>query len=281
MALTGRVSRRLASDEVNPFWFNAEMVKESFAGRSTGETPAPPAIEIEVFLHDHDDFQRNLFGANNSEQPTRACAGIRLRVEPDTDYGDEIEAYLSEMHPDDAGPSALPVEYYRVDWRTFSNKTLTARPKELTAAVIDSRTIRSNSGMDVHLKQILNNHLDAPEKAKVSLAVRATRDTLASPRLDVVNEKMAELTGRWTTSCERFSRTENPSHTFEPGLGRRRADGVKFGASSWRHCHGLLRRFPHRNLYIGDGRMVHASTYGVSVRVGPISSSSMHNSRRY
>lgn len=181
LALTGRVSGRLASDEVNPFWFNAEMVKEFFAGRSTGETPAPPAIEIEVFLHDHDDFQRNLFGANNSEQPTRACAGIRLRVEPDTDYGDEIEAYLSEMDPDDAGPSALPVEYYRVDWRTFSNKTLTARPKELTTAVIDSRTIRSNSGMDVHLKQILNDHLDAPEKAKVSLAVRATRDTLASP----------------------------------------------------------------------------------------------------
>ena len=67
LALTGRVSGRLASDEVNPFWFNAEMVKEFFAGRSTGETPAPPAIEIEVFLHDHDDFQRNLFGANNSE----------------------------------------------------------------------------------------------------------------------------------------------------------------------------------------------------------------------
>jgi predicted ATP-dependent endonuclease of OLD family len=78
LALTGRVSGRLASDEVNPFWFNAEMVKEFFAGRSTGETPAPPAIEIEVFLHDHDDFQRNLFGANNSEQPTREHLDVPL-----------------------------------------------------------------------------------------------------------------------------------------------------------------------------------------------------------
>ncbi|UQX12623.1 hypothetical protein [Candidatus Mycobacterium methanotrophicum] len=101
-------------------------------------------------------------------------------MEPDPDYGDEIEAYLSELGQDQYGPASLPVEYYRVDWRTFSNKVLTARPKELTTAVIDSRT-RSNSGMDVHLKQILNDHLDAPDKAKLSLAVRANRDTLASP----------------------------------------------------------------------------------------------------
>ncbi|WP_264074098.1 ATP-dependent nuclease, partial [Mycolicibacter minnesotensis] len=49
--------------------------------------------------------------------------------------------------------------------------------------------------MDVHLKQILNDHLEAPDKAKVSLAVRANRDTLASPHLQAVNEKMAELPG--------------------------------------------------------------------------------------
>ncbi|MDV3125942.1 AAA family ATPase [Mycobacterium sp. 21AC1] len=195
LALTGRINGRLASDEVNPFWFNAQMVKEFFTARAEGQTLAPPVIEVEVFLYDRDEFQRNLFGANNSELPTRACAGILLRVEPDPDYGDEIEAYLAELGVDDDGPSSLPVEYYRVDWRTFSNKMLTARPKELTTAVIDSRTIRSNSGMDIHLKQILNDHLEAPDKAKVSLAVRANRDTLASPHLEAVNEKMADLPG--------------------------------------------------------------------------------------
>lgn len=195
LALTGRINGRLASLEVNPFWFNAQVVEEFFTSRANGEIPRPPVIEIEVFLHDHDEFQRNLFGAHNSEQPTRACAGIRLRVEPDPDYGDEIESYLSGLDSADAGPAALPVEYYRVDWRTFSDKILTARPKELTTAVIDSRTIRSNSGMDIHLKQILNDQLDASQKAELSLALRATRDTLASPHLQTVNEKLAELPG--------------------------------------------------------------------------------------
>jgi hypothetical protein len=87
------------------------------------------------------------------------------------------------------------VEYYRVDWRTFADKILFARPKELTTAVIDSRTIRSSRGMDVHLRQILDDHLDPADKAAVSLAFRANRDQLTSEHLQTVNTKMAELRG--------------------------------------------------------------------------------------
>ncbi len=37
----------------------------------------------------------------------------------------------------------------------------------------------------------------------------------------------------------------------------------------------------HAGIYIGDGMMVHASTFGVPVKVAPISSSPFHNARRY
>jgi peptidoglycan DL-endopeptidase CwlO len=37
----------------------------------------------------------------------------------------------------------------------------------------------------------------------------------------------------------------------------------------------------HAGIYIGDGMMVHASTYGTPVRVAPISSSLIYNARRY
>lgn len=37
----------------------------------------------------------------------------------------------------------------------------------------------------------------------------------------------------------------------------------------------------HAGIYIGDGMMVHASTYGTPVRVAPIDSSPFHNARRY
>jgi cell wall-associated NlpC family hydrolase len=37
----------------------------------------------------------------------------------------------------------------------------------------------------------------------------------------------------------------------------------------------------HAGIYIGDGLMVHASTYGTPVRVAPISSAPIHNACRY
>jgi cell wall-associated NlpC family hydrolase len=37
----------------------------------------------------------------------------------------------------------------------------------------------------------------------------------------------------------------------------------------------------HAGIYIGDGMMVHASTFGTPVKVAPISSAPIHNVRRY
>lgn len=85
--------------------------------RSHGEAPAPPANEIEMLLHNRQEFARNLFGAHNSETPTWSCAGIQLRMEPDRDYGDEIEQYLCDR-PSDAPPDLRPPSFDRPRWTT-------------------------------------------------------------------------------------------------------------------------------------------------------------------
>lgn len=189
LALTGRVNGRPASEELNPYWFNKDMVEDFFTRRKNGEPVAPPRIEIEVFLRDLDDFQRNLYGANNSETPTRECAGIRLIIAPNPEYAEEIEAHLT------SDTSIIPVEYYTVEWRSFGDILLTARPRELTTAIIDSRTIRSTGGVDFHLRQILSDHLDSEEKAAISLAFRMVKEQLTTGHLQDVNEKIAALEG--------------------------------------------------------------------------------------
>lgn len=189
LALTGRVNGRPASEELNPYWFNQQLVAEFFAKRAKGEKPAPPEIVIEVFLKDCDEFQRSLHGAHNSDLPTRDCPGLTLRIHPNEEYGAEIEEHLK------SDTSILPVEYYKVDWRTFGDQVLTAKPKELTTAVIDSRTIRSTSGVDYHLRQMLQDHLDPSEKAKVSLAFRRVKEQMTSAHLQDVNLKMSSLNG--------------------------------------------------------------------------------------
>ena len=189
LALTGRINSRLASEELNPYWFNKDVVAEFFAKRAAGEKVAPPEIAIEVFLADRDDFQRNLHGAHNSEVPTKECAGVCLRVFPNPEYGTEFEAYLA------SDTSILPVEYYKVEWRSFKDTVLTVKPKELTIAIIDSRTIRSTSGVDFHLRQILHDHLAPEEKAAVSLAFRSVKEQMTTDCLQDINFKMATLEG--------------------------------------------------------------------------------------
>lgn len=189
LALTGRINGRPASEELNPFWFHQGDVAAFFEARKTGRQVAPPVIDIEVFLADRDEFARHLLGAHNSDVPTHECAGVRLRVEPDPEYADEIEAHLASV------TAIIPVEYYKVDWRSFSDQVLTARPKELTTAIIDSRTIRSSSGVDFHLRQILNDYLEPDVKAQVSLAFRKVKEQMTLEHLQAVNEEMKALEG--------------------------------------------------------------------------------------
>lgn len=188
LALTGRLNGRSAREELNPYWFHDASVTEFFAARARGEEPALPTISIELFLADEDPLQ-GLVGAHNSETPTRACPGLEIVVEPDPDYLEEIAEYL------EGETAILPTEFYRLTWRTFGDRELTVKPKVLTTALIDGRTIRSTNGVDFHLRQMLSDHLDPKEKAKISVAFRGVKEKMTDEHLAGVNEKMAELEG--------------------------------------------------------------------------------------
>lgn len=189
LALTGRINGRPASEELNPYWFNQDDVSAFFDARNQGQPVALPEIEIEVFLADREEFQRNLYGAHNSTIPTRECPGVCLRVTPNPDYKEEIELHL------DSDTSILPVDYYMIEWRSFGDIPLFTRPKEITTAIIDSRTIRSTSGVDFHLRQMLSDHLEPSEKAAVSLAFRSVKERMTTEHLKEVNQRMGTLAG--------------------------------------------------------------------------------------
>jgi len=186
LALSGRVGGRYAAEELNPYWFNMELVDEFLADRAGGGTHAWPEILIELFLEDRDALQK-LCGANNSSVPTKACPGVSLRVAPNSDYSEELDVWL-------AAPEALlPVEFYRVEWRTFADEVITNRPRLLSTATIDSRTIRSSSGVDYHLRNILRDGLSRQERAAISLSYRKVKSSMSGGALKSVNDRMASV----------------------------------------------------------------------------------------
>lgn len=186
LALTGRINGRAASEELNPYWFNISLVEEFLQKRNAGKPVPLPEIRIEVFLENRTELQR-LCGAINTDIPTNACPGITMRVLPNPEYAAEIEEWAKNASP------LLPVEYYTVDWRSFADSVMADRPKLLATAIIDSRTVRSSTGVDYHMRQILSDGLEPAERAAISLAFRKMKASMSEDALKTVNERMAGL----------------------------------------------------------------------------------------
>jgi len=186
LALTGRICGRTAIEELNPYWFNTELVAEFVQNRLMGKRVPWPEIRIEVYLENRDELQQ-LSGAINSDVPTNACPGVVMRVLPNPDYAAELEEWGKNP------TSLLPVEYYMVDWRSFADCVITSRPKQLATAIIDSRTVRSSTGLDHHMRFILNDGLQPEERAAISVAYRKMKATMSDGALKSVNDRMAEV----------------------------------------------------------------------------------------
>lgn len=185
LALTGKVNGKWATEELNPFWFHRPGVLEFFKTFGGDSKVAPPELLIELYLSDQIDAFQRLRGVHNSRQVD--VPGVSLRVYPSADYRAEFAEYM-ENDP----PTVLPVEYYEVDWRDFSDDRIARRPRELATSYIDSRTIRSTSGVDYHTREMLSEHLDSRERAKISLAHRQSRQQLTDETLDPINERIRE-----------------------------------------------------------------------------------------
>lgn len=186
LALTGRINGRSASEELNSYWFNTNLVANFLQQRNSGQKVALPEIRIELFLDNRPELQ-NLCGAINSDVPTTACPGVSLSILPNSEYSDELYEWLKN-------PSMLlPVEYYKVEWRSFADEKITTRPRQLVTAIIDSRTVRSSSGMDFHLRQILNDHLEPAERASISLAYREVKASMSETALNDVNARISTI----------------------------------------------------------------------------------------
>lgn len=187
MALTGRVNGKWIRDELNPYWFHTNTVSEYFASLATGIPNARPEILIELYFTKAVDALQSMRGIHNSLQE-KDYPGVRVRIAPSDDYKSEFDAYMDDPNRTDI----LPVEYYDVEWQDFADNRLTRRPKSLGLAVIDSRTIRSTSGVDFHTREMLQDFVEEREKAAVGVEHRKARHAITETTLNDANARIAQ-----------------------------------------------------------------------------------------
>lgn len=188
MALTGKFEGVTASEALNPYWFNTELVDTFFNALSNmnakDSLPAIPEFRIDIHLKVPDGELQKMRGIHNMLK--KDSVGLSVHAYPDPDFSEEIEQYFREKDC----PHILPVEYYRLDWRDFADQVVYRRPKELGVAVIDTRTIRSDRGMDYYTRQIVEEYLDPKVRNRVSVEHRKMRASLGDGLLTVLDGAM-------------------------------------------------------------------------------------------
>jgi len=189
LALSGRINGRWAADELNPHWFNHDVVNDFFEKLEAGDVPDAPEILIEIYFSIGTIGAERLRGINNSL--SKDVPGLSLHVKPDPDHAAELAQYFSEEDV----PRLIPTELYVVEWRDFSNGKVTRQPAGLGHTVIDASSSSSSSGVDYKLRQLLKDFVTPPESAQISLAYRRARASITDNALKGVDERISKEGG--------------------------------------------------------------------------------------
>jgi putative ATP-dependent endonuclease of the OLD family len=211
LALTGRVNGRRASEELNPLWFHIGNVANYFAKLGGSDEVSPPEIEIELYVSSKSADAQRMRGVHNSlgiDSP-----GVRVRIKPSEEFAVEFSEYLKGPHT-----GVLPTEFYEVDWRDFNDQPIWRRPSGFGVSFIDSRTIRSTSGVDYHTRDILGSFLNEKERAEIAVAHRVARQEMTAKALTAVNEQLAEEGGDLHDKAIGLAMDQSARASWETGV---------------------------------------------------------------
>jgi putative ATP-dependent endonuclease of OLD family len=187
LALTGIVNGRYIRNELNQYLFNNNIVKAYLNNLSQQNKTEPPKIIIEVFFSN--DVNPKFEGNNNHERVVDY--GIVFKIEFDDDYKNEFGEFLRSK----VALRALPIEYYKTSWYSFSDEPMTAKIIPIKSVPIDSSSVRNQNSSDVYIARIIQNDLDDEEKVLLSQAYREMKETFGENESVInINNKIQDKT---------------------------------------------------------------------------------------
>lgn len=182
IALTGLLNGRYLRNNLTQYLFNNNIEKQYIASLATTKPMDPPFILIEIFFGaDYPSFEGN----NNSEK-IKAC-GVFVKIEFDQNYQTAYEALIAK--PDDV--KTIPIEYYKITWRSFARDGVTSQQIPIKSVIIDSSSTRFQNGSDIYISRIIRNELEESEKVEISQAYRKLKeDFKIDPAVQAINDKV-------------------------------------------------------------------------------------------
>lgn len=183
LGLTGILNGRYLRNELSQYLFNFEILENYFTQINSGNAVDLPYINIEIFFSGNEN--PILKGNNNSDKED--CEGISFKIEFDENYKEEYEELINGQI------TTLPIEYYKITWRSFARENITSRSIPLKSVIIDSSSYRFQNGSDIYISRIIKDNLDNKQKASISQAYRKLRETfMKDESIKEINKKIKE-----------------------------------------------------------------------------------------
>lgn len=175
---------------------------------------SPPQILIEAYFGDEQSSELSkLKGTNNSEGEN--CPGLYLKVELHEDFADDFRAYI--ISPD--SPNIMPIEYYTVVWRSFTDNSVITRNLPFRATIIDTSLIRGYLGPNKYLSRIISEFLDEKQRRSLSMAYRKLKDEFVkAPGIQEINTYLQDKKGDVTDKTLTVSMDMSARSTWDTSI---------------------------------------------------------------
>ena len=180
LALSGILNGHYLRNELSQYLFNNDVVNKYLSDIKAGNNSDLPFILIEVFFDENDNAKFE--GDGNSERSK--AAGVSFKIEFDNDaYKLAYEELIKKEF------ETIPIEFYKISWKSFSRDGITSRNIPLKSVLIDSSSHRYYNGSDIYISRIIKNNLNEEQRADISQAFRKLKETfMGDDAIKAINE---------------------------------------------------------------------------------------------
>ena len=171
MVLTGKINGSNIANRVNLDWFNARVRKAFIEAVESGKTPILPTIEIEAYFSTPKENEvaiKKFKGTNNSLHED--TEGVKVEIIFDTQYASAYKQLLVEGKVKD-----IPIEYYKVNYRSFANPEYYAQTTAKKVACIDTTKKDYGPVLNRFVSGSISEYLTEEDMTELRHAYRANR----------------------------------------------------------------------------------------------------------
>lgn len=189
MVLTGKIAGSSVANRLNLDWFNATVrtqFKQSVADR---KVPELPSIEIEVYFCASPEEEvaiKKFRGTNNSLRED--AEGVKLEIIFDAQYSAAYKQLFSDNKIKD-----IPIEYYKVNFRSFANPEYYIQTTAKKVACIDTTKKDYGPILNRFVTGSINEYLSEDDITELRHAYRANRyEFTENQAVQTLNNKLQE-----------------------------------------------------------------------------------------